>query len=210
MSAQKLVACNLDHLAHIQHDQHKDDLDKEATSSTTTTSTTIVTTTTFSTTTITTATTTRTTTTEKKTELIHNQTTDTTTTISRTTFKAKSLKDLIVHRKGRVTSKYQAEEENTILPILETTTKTTIRIEIIRRKKIKVFEIKFICKQQDQQLKIVRGKKKERCHIQNQHSKKKEEKVSNKINSMSKEKEEYYMQNQHHKKKEEKVSNKEE
>ena len=85
------------------------------------------------------------------------------------------MEDLIFHRKGRVTSKYQAEEEKTILPILETTTKTTTRIEIIRRKKIKVFDIKFVCNQQDQQLKIVRGKKRERCHIQNQHSKKKEE-----------------------------------
>ena len=121
--------------------------------------------------------------------------------------KAKLLEDLIVHRKGRVTSKYQAEEENTILPILETTTKTTTRIEIIRRKKIKVFEIKFICKQQDHQLKVVGGKKKERCHIQNQHSKKKEEKESNKINSISKEKEEYYIQKQLNKEKEEKVSN---
>ena len=122
--------------------------------------------------------------------------------------KAKLLEDLIFHRKGRVTSKYQAEEENTILPILETTTKTIIRIEIIRRKKIKVFEIKFICNQQDLQLKKVRGKKKERCHIQNQHSKKKEEKESNKINSMSKENEEYYIQKQLNKKKEEKESNK--
>ena len=139
-------------------------------------------TTTFSTTTITTATTTRTTTTgEKKLSLFTIKTTDTTTTKSRTTFKAKSLKDLIVHRKGRVTSKYQAEEENTILPILETTTKTTTRIEIIRRKKIKVFDIKFVCNQQDQQLKIVREKKKERCHIQNQHSKKKEEKSQIKL-----------------------------
>ena len=141
-----------------------------------------MTTTTFSTTTITTATTTRTATTgEKKLSLFTIKTTDTTTTISRTTLKAKLLEDLIFHRKGRVTSKYQAEEEKTILPILETTTKTTTRIEIIRRKKIKVFDIKFVCNQQDQQLKIVREKKKERCHIQNQHSKKKEEKSQIKL-----------------------------
>ena len=52
------LASNLDPWAHIQHAQHKEDLEKEATSSTTTTTTTTVTTTTASTTTITTATTT--------------------------------------------------------------------------------------------------------------------------------------------------------
>ena len=88
-----------------------------------------------------------------------------------------------VRPKHEITKAY-----STIFPILETTTKTTTRIEIIRRKKIKVFDIKFVCNQQDQQLKIVRGKKKERCHIQNQHSKKKEEQSQIKLTAWVKRK----------------------
>merc|ERR1712013_229256 len=88
------LASNLDPWAHIQHAQHKENLEKEASPS------------------------------------------PSTTTISTTTFKAKSLKELLIHRNGGVTSEFPTEEENTIPPILETTTtaKTTTRNPYTPRK----------------------------------------------------------------------------
>jgi len=159
------LASNLDPWAHIQHAQHKEDLEKEATSSTTTTTT--VTTTTAATTTTTTSTTT-TTTAEKTTKLslFTIKTTDTTTTISTTTFKAKSLHDLIVHRNGGVTSKYPAEEENTILPILETTTKTTTRKPYTPRKLGGLsLRDKFRPKRPQKESDEVRTQKEEKQHL---------------------------------------------
>merc|ERR1712013_236527 len=119
------LASNLDPWAHIQHAQHKENLEKEASPSPSTTTTTTTPTTT-------------TTTAEETTKLslFTIKTTDTTTTISTTTFKAKSLKELLIHRNGGVTSEFPTEEENTIPPILETTTtaKTTTRKPYTPRK----------------------------------------------------------------------------
>merc|ERR1712106_695436 len=113
------LASNLDPWAHIQHAQHKENLEKEALSSSTTTTTTTPTTTTTEETT--------------KLSLFTIKTTDTTTTVSTTTYKAKSLKDLLIHRNGGVTSELPTEEENTVLPILETTTTTTTKRTTTRR-----------------------------------------------------------------------------
>merc|ERR1711892_250080 len=108
------LASNLDPWAHIQHAQHKENLEKEALALSTTTTTTTPTTTTAEDTT--------------KLSLFTIKTTDTTTTVSTTTFKVKSLKELLDHRNGGVTSEFPIEEENTIPPIqTTTTTKNTTR-----------------------------------------------------------------------------------